>query len=126
MQQPGVAYKYGANYPPPAQMPNAPTNMPGPVPAVQPNPVVNAVNVHGHEPLTAKMLAGADPQQQKNMLGERLYPFIEKVYPQDAGKITGMLLEIDNDEILHMLVHPDSLRAKADEAMGVLNNQSRK
>lgn len=125
MNQP-VAYKYGGQYVPPGQMPNAPANMPGPVPPAPQNQVVNAVNVHGHEPLTAKMLAGADPQQQKNMLGERLYPLIERMYPQEAGKVTGMLLEIDNDEILHMLVHQDSLRAKADEAVTVLNSQPRK
>lgn len=122
MNQAGVAYKYGAGYMPPAQMPNAPTNLPGPMPLAQPNQVVNSVQVQGHEPLTAKMLAGADNPTQKNMLGERLYPLIERHYPAEAGKITGMLLEIDNSEIIHMLEHPDSLRAKADEAYAVLQN----
>ena len=37
-----------------------------------------------------------------------------------AGKITGMLLEIDNSELLHMLEHPQSLKAKVDEAVAVL------
>lgn len=120
MNQPGVPYKYGGGFVPPAQMPNPQANMAGPVPPPQPSQVVNSVNIHGHEPLTAKMLAGADPQRQKDMLGERLYPLIERMFPQQAGKITGMLLEIDNDEILHMLVQPDSLRAKAEEAKAVL------
>lgn len=34
------------------------------------------------------------------------------MYPDLAGKITGMLLEIDNSELLHMLEHHESLQAK--------------
>jgi polyadenylate-binding protein len=119
MNQPAVAYKYGP------YVPQGP--MPGAVPPpAQPNPVPNSVQIQGHEPLTAKMLAGADISTQKNMLGERLYPLIERMHPQEAGKITGMLLEIDNSEILHMLEHPESLRAKADEAVAVLHSQASK
>ena len=46
-------------------------------------------------------------------VGERLYPLIQAVQPTLAGKITGMLLEIDNSELLHMLETPESLHAKA-------------
>lgn len=74
----------------------------------------------GQEPLTASMLAAAQPAEQKQMLGERLFPIIESMYPQLAGKITGMLLEIDNSELLHMLEHNDSLKSKVDEAVAVL------
>jgi len=79
-----------------------------------------AVVVHGQEPLTASMLASAAPQDQKQMLGERLFPLIQRMYPDMAGKITGMLLEIDNSELLHMLEHNESLKAKVDEAVAVL------
>jgi len=34
--------------------------------------------------------------------------------------ITGMLLEIDNSELLHMLEHHEALKAKVDEAVAVL------
>lgn len=44
--------------------------------------------------------------------GERLYPLIYDVHSQLAGKITGMLLEIDNSELLLMLESPESLNAK--------------
>ena len=38
------------------------------------------------------------------------YPFFQAIYPDLAGKVTGMLLDIDNAEILHMLVDHNSLR----------------
>lgn len=66
------------------------------------------------------MLAAAPHDEQKQMLGERLFPVIESMRPQLAGKITGMLLEIDNSELLHMLEHTESLKAKVDEAVAVL------
>uniref|UniRef100_A0A8C5I0M2 Polyadenylate-binding protein n=1 Tax=Gouania willdenowi TaxID=441366 RepID=A0A8C5I0M2_GOUWI len=72
-----------------------------------------AVHVHGQEPLTASMLAAAPPQEQKQMLGERLFPLIQAMHANLAGKITGMLLEIDNSELLHMLESHESLRSKA-------------
>ncbi|XP_016045483.1 polyadenylate-binding protein 4 isoform X3 [Erinaceus europaeus] len=79
-----------------------------------------AVHVQGQEPLTASMLASAPPQEQKQMLGERLFPLIQTMHSNLAGKITGMLLEIDNSELLHMLESPESLRSKVDEAVAVL------
>nr|CAI5865224.1 unnamed protein product [Callosobruchus analis] len=83
-------------------------------------PVQQAVHIQGQEPLTATMLAAAPPQEQKQMLGERLFPLIQRMYTDLAGKITGMLLEIDNTELLHMLEHNESLKNKVEEAVAVL------
>ncbi|XP_057402042.1 polyadenylate-binding protein 4 isoform X6 [Balaenoptera ricei] len=92
-----------------------------PHPAIQPLQAPQpAVHVQGQEPLTASMLAAAPPQEQKQMLGERLFPLIQTMHSNLAGKITGMLLEIDNSELLHMLESPESLRSKVDEAVAVL------
>ncbi|XP_021346404.1 polyadenylate-binding protein 4-like isoform X2 [Mizuhopecten yessoensis] len=100
------------------------TQMRNPPQAVQPNQPMQqpqqAVLVQGQEPLTASMLAAAPPQEQKQMLGERLFPLIQRMYPDLAGKITGMLLEIDNSELLHMLESHESLEAKVKEAVAVL------
>merc|ERR1712198_52529 len=79
-----------------------------------------AVQIPGQEPLTASMLAAAPPQEQKQMLGERLFPLIARMYPDLAGKITGMLLEIDNADLLHMLEDHNSLKSKVEEAVAVL------
>jgi polyadenylate-binding protein len=92
-------------------------------PEPQPIPVEPEINVTGQEPLTASMLSGAQPQEQKQMLGERLYPHIQNMYPEHAGKITGMLLEIENSELLAMLdfvQNPNLLKEKVQEAVTVL------
>jgi polyadenylate-binding protein len=54
------------------------------------------------------------------MLGERMYRVIEKTYPEIAGKITGMLLEIDISELKTLVNNQDSLKAKVEEAVAVL------
>ncbi|XP_065775861.1 polyadenylate-binding protein 1-like isoform X2 [Muntiacus reevesi] len=79
-----------------------------------------AVRVPGQEPLTASMLAAAPLHEQKQMIGERLFPLVHNVHAHLAGKITGMLLEIDNSELLLMLESPESLNAKVEEALAVL------
>ncbi|XP_011708061.1 PREDICTED: polyadenylate-binding protein 4-like isoform X2 [Wasmannia auropunctata] len=106
-------YKYTANMRNPPQAAMALSASSGPT-------VQQAVHIQGQEPLTASMLAAAPPQEQKQMLGERLFPLIQCMYPQLTGKITGMLLEIDNSELLHMLEHSESLKAKVEEAVAVL------
>merc|ERR1719422_2339816 len=91
-----------------------------PQPVMQPQAPQAAVFIQGQEPLTASMLAAAPPNEQKQMLGERLFPLIQSMHPELAGKITGMLLEIDNSELVHMLEHQESLKGKVEEAVAVL------
>ncbi|KAM7404901.1 hypothetical protein PAMP_012205 [Pampus punctatissimus] len=120
---PGVTrsgqYKYSSGVRNPQQV----FTIPAPMTRLQviPAPVMEPpVHVQGHEPLTASMLAAAPLMDQKQLLGERLYPLIHNIHPNLAGKITGMLLEIDNSELLHMLESPESLHSKVDEAIAVL------
>jgi polyadenylate-binding protein len=60
-------------------------------------------------------------QHNLQMLGERLFPMIQQSQPELAGKITGMLLEMDNSELLHLLESPEALTSKVEEAVSVLN-----
>ncbi|XP_050212003.1 polyadenylate-binding protein 8-like [Mercurialis annua] len=70
----------------------------------------------------ASALANASPEQQRTMLGENLYPLVEQLEPDAAAKVTGMLLEMDQTEVLHLLESPESLKAKVAEAMEVLRS----
>jgi polyadenylate-binding protein len=70
--------------------------------------------------LSATMLANAAPEMQKQILGERLFPLVMKEQPQLAGKITGMLLEMDVSDILPLLDSPQDLNGKVLEALEVL------
>ena len=70
--------------------------------------------------LSSSLLASASPENQKQMLGEALYPKVQQHEPALAGKITGMLLEMDNAEILNLLEDDASLKGKVTEALDVL------
>jgi len=108
-QAPRPSYKFTTT----VRNPQGPNTQPQMVPP-------QAVHIQGQKPLTSHELAAAQPQEQKQMLGERLFPLIQHMYPDLAGKITGMLLEIDNSELLHMLESQESLTAKVEEAVAVL------
>lgn len=111
--QQGPGYKYTDNVrnrdQPRAHQaqPQAGAEVPAPVPSAT-------------EPLTIKALANASEDQQKQMIGERLFPLIKQQQPVLAGKITGMLLEMDNGELIHLLESPQALTEKIKEAMAVL------
>merc|ERR1712138_145082 len=72
--------------------------MPPPLPLQQPSASGSGQSPRRppEDPLTLSALANASPTLQKNMIGERLYPLIHHSQPELAGKITGMLLEMDN------------------------------
>jgi polyadenylate-binding protein len=70
----------------------------------------------------ASALANASPTEQRTMLGENLYPLVEQLEAESAAKVTGMLLEMDQTEVLHLLESPEALKAKVAEAMEVLRN----
>lgn len=72
------------------------------------------------EPINLQALAGASESQQKQMIGEHLFPLIHEEQPNQAAKITGMLLEMDNGELIHLLESREARNEKIKEALAVL------
>lgn len=111
----------GGRAPPQTQRPNAPGRNPSNAPtAAVPQPG------GGIPEISSATLAAAGPIEQKQMLGEVIYMRIAGTQPDLAGKITGMLLEMDNTELLHLLETPDALNAKVNEALSVLQEYAGK
>jgi len=71
------------------------------------------------QPLTAEVLAAAPSGLQKQMLGEKIFAKVFKINPEQAGKITGMMLELHNSELLGLLDDPASLQSKVATATTV-------
>jgi len=87
-------------------------------------PAAVVPTAQGKNTLTIQELAAAPEEEQKQMIGERLFPLIQAVQPNLAGKITGMLLEMDNGELLHLLESQEALNEKITEALSVLQEHS--
>lgn len=67
-------------------------------------------------------LANAPPAQQKQILGEMIFPKIQAINAELAGKITGMLLEMENVELINLIEDDSALKAKVDEALAVYDD----
>jgi len=97
---------------------------PGMMPQQMPRPAAapSQAQQGAGAPLSASALAAAPPSVQKQMIGEKLFPMIAKYQPELAGKITGMMLEMDNSELLILLESEQQMKGKVDEALRVLGS----
>eukprot|EP00457_Paulinella_chromatophora_P002327 gb/GEZN01002331.1/.p1 GENE.gb/GEZN01002331.1/~~gb/GEZN01002331.1/.p1 ORF type:complete len:642 (+),score=124.64 gb/GEZN01002331.1/:268-2193(+) len=73
------------------------------------------------QPLTSTLLVAAPPEQKKQMIGERLFPLVQARQPEKAGKITGMLLEMDDTDLIHLLDSDKALDDNIKDALAVLD-----
>jgi polyadenylate-binding protein len=78
------------------------------------------VQQESSDAFNASHLANMSPRSQKQTLGDHLYPMVHSNQPELASKITGMLLEMENSDILHLLESQEALSAKINEAVVVL------
>lgn len=104
-----------------------PGAMPQPVPGVAPGPqgaapVPAAASTPAGEPDLVTKLAHAPEGERKNILGEELYPLVQKLQPELAPKITGMFLELEDSEVLLLIADEKALQEKVDEALTVLKD----
>jgi polyadenylate-binding protein len=124
---PAVPANVAARPPAPAQAAGSrPAGAPAAAARPPPPKSGRSAGLDGTPLLTSAALANASPMEQKQMLGEIIYMRIFGSQPELAGKITGMLLEMDNAELLHLLEAPDAMDAKVNEAISVLNEFSQK
>lgn len=71
-------------------------------------------------------IVSAPPENQKQLIGEIIYMRVYDQYPDLAGKITGMLLEMENNELIRLLEDTPSLDMKINEALAVLHEYAPK
>ncbi|KAK4860186.1 hypothetical protein QYF36_018896 [Acer negundo] len=69
-------------------------------------------------------LVSASPADRNRILGEQLYPPVESIEHVHASNVTGMLLEMDQTEVLHLIESPEALKTKVAEAIDVLQERS--
>ncbi|OWB79612.1 hypothetical protein B5S32_g3841 [[Candida] boidinii] len=78
----------------------------------------------------ASMLPQFPPEQQKRMLGEELYPRVvatgKAQDPEAAGKITGMMLDMENSQILALLEDDEAFKTSFDEALAAYEEYKKK
>ncbi|CAL8469500.1 g9041 [Coccomyxa elongata] len=71
--------------------------------------------------LLSRLATTPDKHLRISMMGDRLFTLVQGLQPdKDSAKITGMLLEMSEAEILHILEDSDALVQKVNEALGVL------
>ena len=87
----------------------------------EPTRMINKMNGEERKFLTSYLrTAATHPSQQKQLIGESIYVNVHAKYPERAGKITGMLLEIPIIELLLLLESPEQLDDKIEEAKQVI------
>jgi len=69
-----------------------------------------------------KAAASMPDVKRKHVFGERLFPMVAAAQPDLAPKITGMLLEMEDTEIVELLESSHALEIKIQEAMSVLES----
>lgn len=63
-------------------------------------------------------IVGSTDQPPNNIdnIELRIYEIVEQRYPQDCDKITGMILEVDQNELKKLLENRDELNKRIDQA----------
>jgi len=103
----------------PGSGPGRARNPNGPSPQVRRGPVPST---YAEPELTMETLHKYPADQQRLLLGEKLYPIIYKTQPAFAGKITGMLLDSGwkIEDLLGLLYDEERLNEKVADAAAIL------
>jgi len=126
-QSPARGWTYPpSSQPAPSQPPLPRSHGRNPASAVQRAKVPDARRGPMEIGITIEQLALHPPEQQRVIIGERLYVHIVKKEPKRAPKITGMLLDSgwSIQDLLSLLESEEKLNQKIEEAVSVLENSA--
>ena len=70
--------------------------------------------------VTENEWANVEPEERKNFLGSKLFTEISKVHPHDAPKLTGMFLEMANEDLIKLLNRPKLFKKELHSAFTLL------
>ena len=68
--------------------------------------------------------ANLDKEKRNQLVGDFVFPKIQARHGEYAGKLTGMILGLDTEELLHMVKDENALFQRADEALKVLKEHA--
>ncbi|SAL95136.1 hypothetical protein [Absidia glauca] len=85
-----------------------------------PPPTPTATLIPSDNHWTPDTLQDYPLETQKQLLGEQIYTVVNAIYPNTAGKVTGMLLEMEVDDLMELINNKHLLEERAQEAMAVL------
>jgi len=61
-------------------------------------------------------------REEKRMIGNKLYPLVKNFTTEHAPKVTGMLLELDVNDLVFLLNSQENLKQKVEESILILNS----
>ena len=65
-------------------------------------------------------MASMDEEERKNYIGEKIYPIIENMYHEEAPRITGMIIDMDPEELRPSLKSREDLERLAKQGYDLL------
>lgn len=88
------------------------------IPGRRTGPMPNQMQQGGQKDLTAE-----EESRQKEMLGNRLYEFVESMYPVNAAKITGVILSMNLQQLTDLFNERKELEAIVHKAHNMLRDK---
>jgi hypothetical protein len=95
------------------------------LPPVLAAPIMQAPTNPPHsQGFDSRQLDGKSPEMQREVLGEFIYLVASRLFPTDAGKITGMLLEFSQEQLLPVLSSIPCLEKNIRDAHQLLHSSA--
>ncbi|CAO3643520.1 unnamed protein product [Cunninghamella blakesleeana] len=84
----------------------------------------NNNNQNDNTVITLDLISSLPIESQKQILGQRIYEAIQTKHSEIAGKVTGMLLEMEIEDLIELVNNIDLLNERAQEAANVLKQHN--